>query len=274
MISMFKTYSIRQLRMEGDSIVEISRKLEVSRDTVYRYLAMEDLSQSESPPIPLIPGGGNENPYLGSRFGGFVRYTFEQRKRAVELYIECGKSVSAVRGKLGYPSRQAMYDWYADYVKHGFRPDHRPHRKFTDEQKRAAVDHCLSHGRRAAATMKALGYPARKGLPAEWIGELALGERRVRAKGSTYADGQKIDAVVDTETRSGRGADAAADHGIERAAIYKWKRGLLGIGKAGSFGDLSCPTAPRCPRRGSSSCSRKCGGSGCGRTYRRASPIY
>lgn len=57
MISMFKAYSIRQLRMEGDSIVEISRKLEVSRDPVYRYLAMEDLSQSESPPIPLIPGG-------------------------------------------------------------------------------------------------------------------------------------------------------------------------------------------------------------------------
>ena len=35
-----------------------------------------------------------------------MRYAFEQRKRAVELYIECGKSVSAVRGKLGYPSRQ------------------------------------------------------------------------------------------------------------------------------------------------------------------------
>lgn len=136
MFSMSKAYSIRQLRMEGDSIAEISRKLEVSRDTVYKYLAMEDLSQSESTPIPLAPGGGNENPYLGSRFGGFVRYTFEQRKRAVELYIECGKSVSAVRGKLGYPSRQAMYDWYADYVEHGFRPDHRPHRKFTDEQRR------------------------------------------------------------------------------------------------------------------------------------------
>ena len=50
MISMSKAYSIRQLRMEGDSIAEISRKLEVSRDTVYKYLAMEDLSQR--PPAP------------------------------------------------------------------------------------------------------------------------------------------------------------------------------------------------------------------------------
>ena len=55
MISMSKAYSIRQLRMEGDSIAEISRKLEVSRDTVCKYLAMEDLSQSESTSIPLTP---------------------------------------------------------------------------------------------------------------------------------------------------------------------------------------------------------------------------
>lgn len=203
-----------------------------------------------------------------------MRCIFEQRKRAVELYIECGKSVSAVRGKPGYPSRQTMCDWYADYIEHGFRPDHRPHRKLTDGQKRTAVDHCLSHGRRAAATMRALGYPARKGLPAEWIGELAPGERGAGAKGSTYADGRKIDAVVDVETRSGRGADAAADHSIERAVICEWKRGLLGMGKAGLFGDLSCPTTPRCPRRRSSSRSGRCGGSGCRRTYRGASPIY
>ena len=55
MISMSKAYSIRQPRMEGDSIAEISRKLEVSRDTVYKYLAMEDLSQSESTSISLTP---------------------------------------------------------------------------------------------------------------------------------------------------------------------------------------------------------------------------
>ena len=47
---MSKAYSIRQLRMEGDSIAEISRKLEVSRDAVCKYLAMNDLSQR--PPAP------------------------------------------------------------------------------------------------------------------------------------------------------------------------------------------------------------------------------
>ena len=171
-------------------------------------------------------------------------YTFEQRKKAVELYIKYGKSVSAVRNELGYPSRQAMYNWYADYVEHGFRPDYRPHRKFTEEQRRAAVDHYLSHGKRMSATIGALGYPARKGLLAEWIDELAPGERRTRARASTYTDGQKLDAVVDMETRAGRGADVAAAHGIERAVIYKWKRGFLGMGKTGSFSDFEVSDDP------------------------------
>lgn len=48
MISMSKAYSIRQLRMMGCSIAEIARKTEVSRDTVYKYLAKEDFS--EHPP--------------------------------------------------------------------------------------------------------------------------------------------------------------------------------------------------------------------------------
>lgn len=45
MISMSKAYSIRQLRMMGCSIAEIARKTEVSRDTVYKYLAKEDFSK-------------------------------------------------------------------------------------------------------------------------------------------------------------------------------------------------------------------------------------
>lgn len=62
-------------------------------------------------------------------------YTFEQRKKAVELYIEYGKDVSAVCSKLGHSSRQAMCDWCAGYVEHDFPLDHRPHRKYIDEQK-------------------------------------------------------------------------------------------------------------------------------------------
>lgn len=44
MISMSQTYSIRQMRKNGESISEIARKTGVSRNTVYAKLAISDLS--------------------------------------------------------------------------------------------------------------------------------------------------------------------------------------------------------------------------------------
>lgn len=44
MISMSKVHSIRQMRMRGHNVSEISRTLEVSRDTVYKYLEEPNLS--------------------------------------------------------------------------------------------------------------------------------------------------------------------------------------------------------------------------------------
>ena len=79
---MSKAYSIRQLRMEGDSIAEISRKLEVSRDAIstspkttsprgrppsaldrYRpiesWLNKDERNWHESTPTSLMLEGGN-----------------------------------------------------------------------------------------------------------------------------------------------------------------------------------------------------------------------
>lgn len=50
MISMSKIYSIRQMRMQGHSITEIAKYLDISRDTVYKYLDVKDLSPR--PPTP------------------------------------------------------------------------------------------------------------------------------------------------------------------------------------------------------------------------------
>ena len=45
---MSKVQSIREMRREGESVTAISKKLEVSRDTVYKYL-----NESESSPFSL-----------------------------------------------------------------------------------------------------------------------------------------------------------------------------------------------------------------------------
>ena len=38
-------------------------------------------------------------------------YSYEDRKRAVELYIEYGLSAAAVINELGYPNRHSLANW-------------------------------------------------------------------------------------------------------------------------------------------------------------------
>ena len=120
-----------------------------------------------------------------------ARYSREQRERAVGLYERYGHSAADVIRDLGYPSRGALRIWYRDWLEErrtGI-PSGRGERysRYTDEQRHAAVEHCLTHGRRLSRTMRQLGYPSHEVLAA-WIDELAPGERAV--KRGPVADGR------------------------------------------------------------------------------------
>src|ERR1700710_1687629 len=100
-------------------------------------------------------------------------YSYEDRVRAVELYIKLGKRVRATIRQLGYPTKNALKGWWREYeqrrdLSKGYT---RPKPKYSQEQKDAAVWHYLDHGRCIAATMKSLGYPGRASLTA-WVHEL------------------------------------------------------------------------------------------------------
>lgn len=79
--------------------------------------------------------------------------------------------------ELGYPSKGALLSWYADRLEEERTgvPSRRGerYRRYSDEQKRAAVDHYLEYGRRPGCTMRMLGYPKSKELLMAWIDELA-----------------------------------------------------------------------------------------------------
>ena len=87
-----------------------------------------------------------------------AKYTREQRQRAVELYVKYECCAADVIRELGYPSREALRMWHRDWLdeqgtgvssQRGER-----YARYTEEQKRAAVDHYLTHGRRASRTMR------------------------------------------------------------------------------------------------------------------------
>lgn len=155
-------------------------------------------------------------------------YTLEQRTRAVELYIKYGLKAAATIRELGYPSSDQLRAWHKEWLGSGgsLHERSRASKAYSPQQKRAAVDHYLEHGRCNAYTRRELGYPKSAQKLAEWIDELAPGERRT-AEPRTFSLGQKQEAVAALVGRSGSARQVADEVGSTRRALYKWKRELL-----------------------------------------------
>lgn len=158
-------------------------------------------------------------------------YSREQRKKAVELWLKYDKSPTAVTNELGYPSRKMLASWYRDFEKEKesgvSREDIQRKGKYTDEQKRMAVQHYLDHGRCLARTMRALGYPCQE-LLSEWCKEFAPAKRKNSKGGVQFSQEQKHEAVIALCCRHGSVQGIAESYGTTRASLYKWKSDLLG----------------------------------------------
>ena len=42
-------------------------------------------------------------------------YSYEDRLRAVRLYIKLGKRIGSTIGQLGYPTKNALLSWHREY---------------------------------------------------------------------------------------------------------------------------------------------------------------
>src|ERR1700709_1093121 len=100
-------------------------------------------------------------------------YSYEDRVRAVKLYIKLGKRIGATIRQLGYPTKNALKSWHREFERCRDLPMRyvRSKPKYSVEQKKLAVDHYRDHGRCMTVTIKALGYPGRDSLTT-WINEL------------------------------------------------------------------------------------------------------
>ena len=159
-------------------------------------------------------------------------YSYEDRIRAVELYIKLGKRLRTTIRQLGYPTKNALKGWHREYEQRldlpvgyaGWAP------KFSQMQKEAAVEHYLTHDRCVAATVRALGYPCRDTLVA-WVRE-ALPEARKTVVGSvgrrSYPEALKQAGVMELCTRQGSAQAVAEKLGVCRPTLYNWKNQILG----------------------------------------------
>jgi len=176
-------------------------------------------------------------------------YSYKDRMRAVELYIELGKRVGATIRQLGYPTKNALKAWYRAYQDQRDLPRGyvRSKPKYSQEQKEVAVRHYLNHGRCIAFTIRTLGYPVRQSLAA-WIGELHP-ESRVCGVGKPGQPSRppelKQSAVIALCTRHGSANALAQEFGVCRPTLYHWKNQLLGHEVPASMKrQRDLPTAP------------------------------
>ena len=160
-------------------------------------------------------------------------YSTEQRRAAIETFIKFDHSYADTIAELGYPNRHTLNNWWREYKATGEVPIAKAIRepRFSDEQKREAVEHYLGHGKRLKRTMKALGYPKSRMTLCEWIDELAPGQRKYRGpnpKRDSVPIEKKVQVVAELEARTGPAAEIAEKHGVSRAAPYVWRREIMG----------------------------------------------
>ena len=158
-------------------------------------------------------------------------YSYEDRIKAVELYVQSGFSPKAVFNALGYPSKNSVKTWYREYLEEvdgGDRHDcYRRRERYTLEQKRAAVEYYIEHGKSRAGTVRELGYPGSDTL-ADWIAEIAPDEITRRRGRVRFSMDEKQEAVTALCLRRDSAETVAAAVGVTRAVLYKWRTALLG----------------------------------------------
>lgn len=150
-------------------------------------------------------------------------YSYEDRIRAVELYVSSGFSPKAVFNALGFPSKNSVKTWYREYLEelHGDDRHDRYRRRetYTPEQKRAAVESYIENGKSRARTVRELGYPGTDTL-AKWIDEIAP-DTLVRRQGRVaFSLEEKQDAVAALFSREESAETVVASVGVTRAVLY------------------------------------------------------
>ena len=162
-------------------------------------------------------------------------YSYEERIRAIKFYINCGYNAAYTVRKLGYPNVTQIPRWYKEYISNNdLHKERTKWFKYSDKEKRLAVDYYFEHGRNALKTVKALGYPSRP-LLIEWVKELdpEEGKRRCKSFKSPVrcSHEEQIQAVMESCKGNLKISQIAEIYGVRPSTVTGWRKKLLGEGR-------------------------------------------
>lgn len=154
-------------------------------------------------------------------------FTYAQRMEAVRLYRENGYHAAAVIRTLGYPKdRRTLAAWNQEFEESNDLHQVSTRRaKYTDEQRRTAVEYWLTHGKCVSDTIEHLGYPSRP-LLTNWIREDMPEEFEPRKLGEVIhlSDDEKASAVREMNAGTVSVRSIAEKYGVSTCSLYKWKK--------------------------------------------------
>ena len=175
-------------------------------------------------------------------------YSYEERLKAVKLYIQYDRSYASVFRKLGYPpSSHSIKLWVKEYEQNGdLHKTYNKANKYSDEQRQAAIRYYVEHGRSKSRTVKALGYPTRQQLT-EWIKQDLPDEVRPCTSSQSLvhlSKEQKEQVAIELCTRDGSAQEIADKYNVSRYSIYNWAWDLLGKGNVSPMPKKKRDTRP------------------------------
>ncbi|KLI01318.1 transposase, partial [Sporolactobacillus inulinus CASD] len=97
-------------------------------------------------------------------------YSNVDKLKAVQLFHQYDRAWAQVLRELGYPSRSALKLWVRQYESDAHAFDERSRGKYTDSQRKEAVDYYFEHGRSSVRAVRILGFPSRTLLDI-WVRE-------------------------------------------------------------------------------------------------------
>lgn len=176
-------------------------------------------------------------------------YSYEDRMRAVKLYIKYDYSFAAVKHELGYPKQyDSLKQWFDEYQVHSDlkrKSTRKP--KYSADQRMEAINHYYNHGRCISRTVRLLGYPSRP-LLKQWLREEHPEDFLCCFKSSPLVrltEEQKEQAVLDLCSRDGSAQDVADKYHVSRYSLYNWKHQLLPEGSPTQMPKVNKHSAPK-----------------------------
>ena len=144
-------------------------------------------------------------------------YSFEEKMKAVNLYIKYHYKAAPVIRELGYPERHMLVKWYKQYEDSGTLPKKMKGRqKFTEQQKQMALQYYWEHGQSIACTIRHLGYPGITTFK-NWLNEAYPDRTKHCISGGAmveYPQEKKEQAVIDLCSRAVAAKEIADQHGV------------------------------------------------------------